>query len=533
MFKNVSLQKLTVFAWDVTTNLPKTGLTDIVVYIQQDGGTTTALTDVTATEQSSSHAKGYYDFDITQAETNANKIVVTAESPTANVQVIGAPAVIFTRAANSSTLLIDANGRVDVGKHLGQAVTLDANNALNVSTKWVAGTAQTARDLGASVLVGDKTGFSLSSAGVQAVWDALTSALTTAGSVGKRIADNLDVAVSTRCKPIETGTAQSCTQTTLRLKVGSIVKTSANGMKATVAWDGGGGGVENQIIKAFDPVNLDCTFEGTLAGTPSGTITYILESFGGVLVEVTDLADNADVTDIENAIAVLQTAVADLQARLPAALTTDGNIKADALRVAGTAQTGSDLTAGQATLISGQTTIGNNVTNIQGRLPAALTGAGNMKADALAVAGTVQTGRDLGAGVLVSDKTGFSLSSAGIQAIWDALTSALTTAGSIGKRIADNLDVVLSTRATPAQVNAEMLDVLTVDTYAEPGQGVVPTTASLKDKINYIFKRIWNKSTQDGTTTKVYNAAGTTVDHKISTSDDNTTFTRATPVSGP
>ena len=39
--------------------------------------------------------------------------------------------------------------------------------------------------------------------------------------------------------------------------------------------------------------------------------------------------------------------------------------------------------------------------------------------------------------VTVSDKTGFSLSAAGVQAIWDALTSALTTVGSIGKKLAD------------------------------------------------------------------------------------------------
>ena len=31
-----------------------------------------------------------------------------------------------------------------------------------------------------------------------------------------------------------------------------------------------------------------------------------------------------------------------------------------------------------------------------------------------------------------NDKTGYSLSAAGVQAIWDALTSALTTVGSIG-----------------------------------------------------------------------------------------------------
>lgn len=37
----------------------------------------------------------------------------------------------------------------------------------------------------------------------------------------------------------------------------------------------------------------------------------------------------------------------------------------------------------------------------------------------------------------LTDKAGFSLSAAGIQAIWDALTSALTTAGSVGKKLAD------------------------------------------------------------------------------------------------
>lgn len=46
------------------------------------------------------------------------------------------------------------------------------------------------------------------------------------------------------------------------------------------------------------------------------------------------------------------------------------------------------------------------------------------------------------AGVTVTtnnDKTGYGLSAAAVQAIWDALTSALTTVGSIGKRLVDNL----------------------------------------------------------------------------------------------
>lgn len=47
-------------------------------------------------------------------------------------------------------------------------------------------------------------------------------------------------------------------------------------------------------------------------------------------------------------------------------------------------------------------------------------------------------------------KTGYSLSTAGVQAIWDALTSALTTVGSIGKRLADDIDATISSRSTYA-----------------------------------------------------------------------------------
>ena len=65
------------------------------------------------------------------------------------------------------------------------------------------------------------------------------------------------------------------------------------------------------------------------------------------------------------------------------------------------------------------------------------------------------------AGVTVTtnnDKTGYSLSAAAIQAIWDALASALTTVGSIGKRIADNLDAAITSRLAPT-VATRTLDV--------------------------------------------------------------------------
>jgi len=53
-------------------------------------------------------------------------------------------------------------------------------------------------------------------------------------------------------------------------------------------------------------------------------------------------------------------------------------------------------------------------------------------------------------------KTGYALSSAGIQAIWDALTSALTTVGSIGKLLVDNINATISSRAS--QTSLDTLD---------------------------------------------------------------------------
>lgn len=118
-----------------------------------------------------------------------------------------------------------------------------------------------------------------------------------------------------------------------------------------------------------------------------------------------------------------------------------------------------------------------------------------------------------------------SLSAAGVQAIWDALTSALTTVGSIGKLIADNLNATVSSRATPAQVNDEVLDVLAVDTFAEPSS-VPAATSTLKDKINWLFALARNKVTQTSTTQTLRNAADSASVATSTLSDDGSTLTR-------
>jgi hypothetical protein len=134
MQKNVSGQKLIAFAFDSTTNLPKTGdAANLTAYVSKDYGAVTVLGDTTATEMDATNAKGYYLFDLTQAETNADTLLFSAKSSTANIVVIGVPATAFTTPPNFNLESIDGNGRLDV---------------ININ-----GTSQTARDIGASVLL--------------------------------------------------------------------------------------------------------------------------------------------------------------------------------------------------------------------------------------------------------------------------------------------------------------------------------------------------------------------------------------------
>lgn len=127
----------------------------------------------------------------------------------------------------------------------------------------------------------------------------------------------------------------------------------------------------------------------------------------------------------------------------------------------------------------GLTALPNAAAEAAGGLYTRGTGAGQIKqtnngeidTNATRVSGTAQTARDLGASVLLSsgtgagqvslasgqvtvatnnDKAGYTLSSAGIQAMWDALTSALTTVGSIGKVLVDNINATISSRSTYA-----------------------------------------------------------------------------------
>lgn len=77
-----------------------------------------------------------------------------------------------------------------------------------------------------------------------------------------------------------------------------------------------------------------------------------------------------------------------------------------------------------------------------------------------------------------------------------------------------------------ADVNDQVLDVINVDTFTEPGQGAPTATPTLRQMMHYIYKRWRNKETQTSSDYKLYANDGVTVDQKATVSDDGATFTK-------
>jgi hypothetical protein len=363
MFKNVASQKIQLFAFDTTTGAPKTGdAANITAYVSKDHGAVTVLGDTSATEMDATNAKGVYVFDLTQAETNADELTFTAKSSTANISIT--PRFISTVPPKFTTLVIDSAGLVDA-------------NAVKVGPSG-SGTAQTARDLGASVLISsgtgtgqldvtsgviksnlsqilgtaltetagqiaagfkkffniatpastmdsltlvatatsvtngvtvstnnDKTGYALTSAYdaaktasqagdamtltsgertniAAAIWNALTSGLTTVGSIGKLLVDNLDAAVSTRATPSDVPTAAD--------NAGAVWDEDLSGH----ATSGSAGAALGAAGSAGDPwaTALPGAYGAGTAGYIVGTnLDAAVSSVGGGSLTVQDIVD--------------------------------------------------------------------------------------------------------------------------------------------------------------------------------------------------------------------------------------------------
>lgn len=109
-------------------------------------------------------------------------------------------------------------------------------------------------------------------------------------------------------------------------------------------------------------------------------------------------------------------------------------------------------------------------------------------------------------------------------AVYDAMTGATAGVG-FKTSLAKGTDVTGFNDISAANVNTEVLDVMTVDTFAEAG-AVPAATSTLKDKINWLFALARNKITQTATTQLVRNDGDAGTIGTSTVSDDGTTAIR-------
>ena len=319
----------------------------------------------------------------------------------------------------------------------------------------------------------DKTGYSLSSAGIQAIWDALTSALVTVGSIGKLLVDNINATISSR-STFNSASDDVSVRELLASALADLFNTdSGDGYATSVSGsvvkeiaDNAGGGTPPTVEEIADQV-WDEQKAGHVAGGSFGeevqahALSTELFDPGSDQVIV---STNNDKTDYALSSAGIQ-AIWDA---LTSALTTASSIgkllvdNIDALISSRSSHSANDVTGGTTVATSESNIRGGTDTldSLSGQLDtvqADLDDPNQYKADVSGLS-TFDHTSDQVIVTTNNDKTGYALSSASIQAIWDALTSALVTVGSIGKLLVDNINATISSRSTvtTAEVNAEV-----------------------------------------------------------------------------
>lgn len=164
---------VTYVAWDTVNNVGKTG--DVANHTLRwvKDGTSAAPTNSPA-EVDATNAPGLYKLVLTASECTCDFGVLAGKSSSTGISIVPV-SVSFEQlptaapAANGGLPTVNASNHV---AGVAAAVTVGTNN--------------------------DKTGYSLSAAAIQAIWDALTSALTTVGSIGRLLVDNINATISSR-----------------------------------------------------------------------------------------------------------------------------------------------------------------------------------------------------------------------------------------------------------------------------------------------------------------------------------------------
>lgn len=321
----------------------------------------------------------------------------------------------------------------------GGVPTVDASNAVKVQSGTGANQISLSSGTVTAGTVSDKTGYSLSAAGVQAVWDALTSALTTVGSIGKLIVTNLDATVSSRSTYAGTDTAGT---TTLLSRLTGTRAANLDNLDATVSSRSSHTAADvwaatTRTLSSFGTLTADTATAVwsvlTTALTTVGSIGKLLATNIDATISSRSTYAGGDTAGITTLLSRLTGTRATNLDNLDAAISTRSTYA------------GAD-TAGTTTLL-GRLTSGR-ATNLDNLDVAVSTRSSHSAADVWAV-----TTRTLSSfGTLVAD---------GATAVWAAGSRTLTAFG-FGVTVSDKTGYSLTTAYDPAKTAAQAGDAMTL-----------------------------------------------------------------------
>jgi hypothetical protein len=465
----------------------ETGLTSFTVYRARNGGAATAYTTPTVTEVSSANMPGVYslllDEDMTIDAGDDSQAVVlhitqASMAPVTLMYELYRPIVTAGQTATVTSGGVTLADGVSHGGTLGSSTATLALSRLNITSQTSNTTALTVTGNGTGNGATFTSGAGATGDGVQMNSGATNgngltvdgngtghglSCVAGATGNGLRVAggatSGAGVLVSTT-----SGDGISSTPTAghaLNLTANGTTKHGINATGGATTSHGAvftGGGVGHGILATSGSGATGNGISAVAASTNGSGMTLTKTGSGSDFNATSTPLTLAKTTNITGFNDIAATAIVS-----SGAITTSGGAVSTVTTVtnqltAAQIATGvwQDTTAGDFTVAS---SIGKSLYTT-GNAPGAASGlaiVGSNMGTVTSVTGAVgsvtgNVGGSVGsvtAGVTVTtnnDKTGYSLSAAGIQAIWDALTSALTTVGSIGKRIVDNLDATISSR---------------------------------------------------------------------------------------
>lgn len=388
---------------------------------------------------------------------------------------------IAANAITSAKIATDAIGAAQIA---ADAIGASEFSQAAADKVWST-TSRTLSAFGFSVTVGtnnDKTGYSLSSAGIQAIWDALTSALTTVGSIGKLLVDNVNTTVSSR----SSHSAADVWVVATRLLTAGTNIVLAKGVGVTGFNDLSAAQVNTEVDTA-------------LADYDAPTSAELVSEINSVQADIAAL-NNLSAAQVN---AEVDTALADVN--LDHLVGTATGIPAIP------AGTYIDQMMDDGTAVYDRTT--DSLQAIRDRGDAAWD-----TADVSALA--LQSSVDDLEGRLTATRAGYldnlSAGAVALQASVDDLEGRLTAARAgyldnlnVGGNVASAASIVALNNLSAAQVNAEVVDVLRTDTIPDSysADGAQPTIAQAILAIHQFLQ----ERSVSGTTVSVKKPDGATV----------------------